>query len=164
MSITNVLKNAEEEISAEEQKNAILIKGKWYKINLLPSEDGLELWEILMQKLLPSVGSGLDGMNHDAILDGSPTTFSEAFMHLSNKLDGNTLKLVSLNVLKGMTVDGVKVDQNKFFAGNYGTWLKVIKFALQENYSSFFEEGWTSALKDVMGMVNPLSEQEGTAS
>lgn len=144
------------DVKEEAVKNTITIKDQVYKVKLLDADDGIDTWEFIMQKLLPSVGSGLDGMNHDDILHGAPTTFSEVMLHLSKQLDGNTLKALSLTVLEGLTVDGSPVEFKEHFKGNYGTWTKVLKFALQENFSSFFDEGWENMMTDLMGAVTPM--------
>lgn len=144
-----------QQIKQDITKNTIEIKGEIYKIDLLDADDGLDLWENLMKVVLPSVGTGLDSMQHDPVLDGSPTTFTEAMSHLSNKLDGQTLKKISVVLLTNMEVDGKKVNWSEHFKGNYGSWRKVVKFALQENFSSFFEDGWVGGIQDLMAMVTP---------
>jgi hypothetical protein len=147
-----VAQNVKQELT----KNTIEIDGVSYKIDLLNAEDGLDLWENLMKVILPSVGTGLDSMQHDPIIDGSPTTFTEAMSHLSNRLDGQTLKRVSISLLTDMEVNGSKVNWSDHFKGNYGTWRKVVKFALKENFSSFFEDGWVDGVQDLMTMVSPV--------
>lgn len=147
-----------QQVKQDLAKNTIDIKGEIYKIDLLDADDGLDLWENLMKVVLPSVGTGLDSMQHDPVLDGSPTTFTEAMSHLSNKLDGQTLKKISVVLLTDMEVDGKKVNWVEHFKGNYGAWRKVVKFALQENFSSFFEDGWVDGVQDLMAMVTPAME------
>jgi hypothetical protein len=155
------IQNKVNEFKTENAKHTITIKDKVYKVEPLDAESGLDTWEFLMNKLLPSIGTGLDSFRHDPIMDGAPTTFSEAMLHLSAQLskDPGTLKALSLTLLEGLTVDGELVDFKEHFSANYGTWLKVVKFALTENFSSFFEEGWESAAKDLMGMVAPVMSQ-----
>lgn len=139
----------------EELGNTITLGGKVYKIELLPATDGLDLWEYILKRILPSVGTGLDSFKHDDELDGAPTTFAEAFLHLSDKLDGNSFSLISESIFTGATVDGKPLNFNEEFKGNFGNWKKLLTFALQKNFASFFEEGWANGLQDLMGLVSP---------
>lgn len=129
------------------------INGKIYKIQLLNGEDGLDLWEFLLQKLLPSVGTGLDSMQHDSLMDGSPTTFAEAMIHLSTRLEGNTLKSISLSLFDGAAVDGKPLDFKEDFKGNYGAWRTLLAYAMKENFGSFFEEGWGEGIVSLMQLL-----------
>jgi len=154
----NALSAAQDAANQVKEKlsaHTVEIGGDVIKIVPLGGYDGLDMWEYLMKVLLPSVGTGLDSFQHDTVMDGSPTTFSEAMMHLSNKLEGNTLKNVSISLLSGMTVNGQKVDLDEWIGCNYGAWRQVLKFALTENFSSFFENGWVDGVQDLMAMVTP---------
>lgn len=136
-------------------EGTITVKDRVYKIKKMDADDGLNLWEYILQRLLPSIGTGLDVMQGENDPFQAATTFSEAMMHLSNKLDGNSFKLISHAVLEGAEVNGEPMNFKEEFAGNYGAWRKVLAFALQENFKSFFEEGWATGLKDLMAMVSP---------
>lgn len=140
------------------------INGKEYKIVLLDSYDGMDCWEYILKRILPSVGTAADAMQHDTLIDGSPTTFAEAMMHLSSKLDGSTFSTLSKVLLEGATVDGKPIDVNQEFKGNYGTWRKVLMLALKGNFSSFFDKGWGENLTSLMTMVAPQfkSSQSGS--
>lgn len=153
------MKKVSDSVDAIEAKNTITLNDKIYKIKLLEWEDGIDLWENILKKLLPSVGAGLDRMQHDPIMDGSPTTFSDALIYLSRNLDGNTLKSYSQVLFSGATVDGEPLNVNKEFTGNYGSWKKLFVFALTENFSSFFEEGWLDGMSDLMAVVTPAMSQ-----
>lgn len=135
-------------------KNSIKLKDKVYKIEPLNGEDGLDLWEYILQRILPSVGTGLDAMQQeDDFLES--TTFTEAMMHLSNKLEGSTFSMISNSLFAEGTVDGEPLDIKEHFKAEYGVWRKVFAHALKVNFSSFFEEGWSAGLKDLMAMVSP---------
>lgn len=133
-----------------------------YKIVPLKGSIGLSLWEDIMSKLLPSLGSGLDQMQYNEVLDGSPTTFSEALIHLSRKLDGDTFDTYSKILFEGATVNDKPLDIDSHFSCNYGEWKKLFVFSLKENFQSFFEEGWADSLKDIMIMASPLMQQGDT--
>lgn len=157
--INDLMKKVSDTVDAVEAKNTKTINDKVYKIKLLRFEDGIDLWENILKKLMPSLGSGLDRMQHDSILDGSPTTFTDALIHLSKNLDGNTLKNYSFVLFNGATVDGKPLDVNVEFTGNYSAWKKLFTFALTENFSSFFEEGWSDGMSDLMAVVTPAMNQ-----
>lgn len=141
-------------------KGSIVINDKVYKIVPLPWEEGIELWEDMMKVVLPSIGSGLDRLQHDEF-SGSPTTFTEACINLSHNLDGHTLRVYSQAMFDGATVDGEPLDVNKEFTANYGAWRKLFVFALKENFESFFVEGWAGMLDKVMGLLGQAeTEQE----
>lgn len=136
-------------------KNTIVLKGKTYKVTPLDFLDGIDLWENILQKLLPSAGSGIDGMRGEAL--DADKTFTEVFTNLARNLDGETLKNYSLVLLSGCSVDGEPMDINKEFSGNYSTWLKLFVFALKENFGSFFEEGWGDEAANIVAMVGSLT-------
>lgn len=159
-------KTLEKEIRTESlAENCIKINGKVYKIVPLPAiTRGLPLWESNIKKLIPSVGSLLDRFQHDEF-SGSPTTFTEAMINLANNLDGTTLMNLSLELFDGATVDGELFDPDVEFAGNYGAWRQLLLFALTENYSSFFPEGWAakivSMVTEMLNMGQMESEESG---
>lgn len=164
-----VKKSVDGQINKTEQKDekgngkhSITLNDKVYKLKLLPFDEGMNLWEHIMRKLLPSVGSGLDRLSHNEVLDGSPTTFTEAMIHLSNNLDGSTFRNFSYVLFDGATVDGEPININAEFSGNYGVWKKLFAFAIKENYSSLFTEGWANGLQDVMALVSPMMAQQDT--
>jgi hypothetical protein len=143
-----------DEVKVVGTKNAITVKGKVYNIEPLGALDGLDTWEYILQKVLPSVGSGLDAMQQEESF-GDSTAFSEAMIHLSNKLEGDSFKMLSVTLFQGATVDGIELDINEHFSANYGVWRKVFTHAMKVNFSSFFEEGWSAGLQDLMMMVSP---------
>ena len=135
------------------EAHTIMIKDKKYKIKPLPHNQGLMLINYIMRVVLPSVGSGFDGMRSAEEFEDS-TMFTEAMMHLSNKMSDDFLVTVSDTLLVGATVDGMPIDDNHFSC-NYGTWRGVVKFALTENFASFFEEGLAQVATDLIQLVSP---------
>lgn len=140
-------------------KNTINIDGKVYKIKPLIWEEGIELWEDIAKRCLPSIGSGFDRFQHDE-LDGSPTTFTEAAINLSRNLDGFRLKTYSQALFDGATVDGEPLDLNKEFTANYGAWRKLFAFAMKENFQSFFDQGWITGMLEKMTSFLGQTEPE----
>lgn len=139
---------------AEKVSNSITLREKEYSIKELEAYDGMDTWEYILQRVLPAVGTGLDAMKQEDDFMES-TTFTEAMMHLSNKLEGDTFRMLSVTLFEGATVDGEPLDPNQHFKANYGVWRQVLAHALKVNFSSFFDEGWSAGLKDLMAMVSP---------
>jgi len=144
----------EVKVEPEKVEGAITIRDKSYAIKALGALDGLDTWEYILQRILPAVGTGLDAMQQEEDFIES-TSFTEAMLHLSNKLEGETFRMLSITLLEGATVDGEPLDINEHFKGNYGVWRKVFAHALKVNFASFFDEGWSAGLKDLMTMVSP---------
>lgn len=124
--------------------NAIQIKGKIYKIKLVPWQQGIDLWELMVKKLLPSIGNFIDDRDADEL--DQVNTFTDAFVNISRNLDGRTLNLMTRVLLDGCTVDNKPIDLDAEFTGNYGNWIRLLIFALKENYGSFFGDGWQKGL------------------
>lgn len=160
MSNINKQKTTEQEVQDKKEspvasKNTIVLDGVTYKIKLMSWETGMEVWEHILKRLMPSVGSGLDRLQHNE-LDGSPTTFTEAFIHLSQNLDGDTLKLFSFDLLEGLTADGKPVVLSEQTTEFMGHWKKLFIFSLKENFKGFFDEGWATSLAEMVSMVTPM--------
>lgn len=160
VNINELARKAQEEVTGEKEssstKQTININGKVYKIKLLSWEDSIDLWEHIMKKVMPSVGAGLDRLQHNELLDGSPTTFTEGFIHLSRNLDGDTFKNFSMVLFEGATVDGEPLKLSEQTSEFLSTWKKLFVFSLKENFKGFFEEGWETGLTDMMTMVAPM--------
>jgi len=149
---------------SKDLKHTIELKGKTFKIELLNGEDGLDLFEYLNKKLLPSVGSGVDGMfGNSGDFLGTTQTFETAFSNFSRNLEGDTMKKVSKNLLQNCTVDGKPLDFAEEFKGEYGVWRQLVMFALKENFGSFFEFDWGEHLGTLATMLMPLQSGSSTS-
>jgi len=155
-SLEDIGKKIQSDHNKEQAKNSTVINGRTYKVVPLMAEEGLIVWENLLALLGPSIGVGIDSFNHNEIIDGSPTTFSEAILVLQRKLDGSQLVNYSRELLTGLQCDGEEVDWNKHFSANYGDWTQVILFAMKENFQTFLtESGLGLNLQDLMNKVLP---------
>ena len=161
-SIADLAKKAVEDVEGKKEiptantKYTLEVDGKFYKIKPLSWADGTDLWEDILKKIMPSVGSGLDRLQHNEILDGSPTTFTEAFIHLSRNLDGNTFKHYSMVLFEGATVDGEPLKLENQTTEFMGVWKKLFAFALKENFKHLFQDGWETGLTEMVSMVAPM--------
>lgn len=59
---------------------------------------------------------------------------------LSKKLSYEELKIMIDALLKDIAIDNKEVNFDEYFSGNYGLLIKILAFALKENFGSFFEE------------------------
>jgi hypothetical protein len=158
-SLEEIGKKIQSAHNKEAAKNSAVINGKTYKVIPLMAEDGLVVWENLISLLGPSIGVGADSFNHNEIMDGSPTTFSEAALALQRKLDGNQLVNYSQELFIGLKCDGEDVDWNTHFSANYGDWTQVMILAMKENFQTFFtESGFGLNLQAMISKVLPQPE------
>lgn len=65
--------------------------------------------------------------------------FVKIFKGLSSELKFDELDMMIKALLSGIAIDGKDIDFDEEFAGNYGFFVKIMSFALQENFGSFFE-------------------------
>lgn len=140
-------------------KHSILINDKVYTIKPLAWEDGMDLWESMMKTVLPSVGTGVDGIfGSNEFADKS--TFAEMMIHFSHNLSGSTMRIYSAELLKDAQVDGKPLVPNEEFSANYGAWLQLFVFAVKENFQSFFTGGWSQGIGTLMEMLQSLQPQD----
>lgn len=132
------------------------INGKEYTIHLLPATAGLKMSLEISKLMAPSVGAGLDGLRHDEILHGSPTTFTDLAMKLVTQMDQvNVVELVGA-LLGKVEVGGSRINFDTHFRANYGELIQVIEFALRENFESFFTgNGFLTRFQEMMAQLNP---------
>lgn len=143
------------EVNEQLAKHTKIINGTTYKIKPLDAEMGLIVYEKLISILAPILGVGLDAMNYDEVLDGSPTTFVQATTILSRALgEQQELKNFSEVLLDGLVADGKEVSYKDQFKCNYGDWMQVFMFALKENFESAFTQGgFTGQLSEMFNMA-----------
>lgn len=142
----------EKEAPAKLKNLTIEINGDTYKIKLLPYKtEGIPLWEFMVERAGPAIGSFMDGMQGQN-LDEDSMVFTTTAMQLSAKLDGQVMMTISDTVLQGCTVNGKPIPEDQF-DGNYGAWTQLVAFALKENYSSFFADGWMQGLQKIKTMA-----------
>jgi hypothetical protein len=65
--------------------------------------------------------------------------FAKIFRGISSELKFEELDMMLRSLLSGIAIDNKGIDFDEEFAGNYGFLIKVVTFALQENFGSFFE-------------------------
>lgn len=119
------------------------INGQVYGINTLPS--GLSTGDAkglhVLTWVLSLIGEPIGRIGPDAFAGGgvSRDGIVRAVAAVMTKLaDPATVKNVGI-LLSGLDVGGKKVDLDLHFAANYGELAAVVTWALEENFSSFFD-------------------------
>lgn len=157
----NINKADQQEYKPTQTKNTTTIGDKEYTIKLLKGSDSITMLNDLTKRVGPSIGAALDRLQHDP-LDGSPTTFTEIMVHFVRNLDSDTLLNYTKDLLSGAKVNGQPLDIDVEFEGNMGGWIKLVAFALKENFGGSFGEGWEKKGQDLVAMIKSLSQQDST--
>ena len=160
ISVADIVQQEAQKQKVEFEKNSTMINGKKFKIKPLTADVGLDVFEFIVKTISPAIGVALDSSKHDSMLHGAPTTISDMALMLSAKLDGSTFSGLSDVMLKDMIVDGKVVDYREYFSANYGEWVQVFRFALEENFSTVFTQsgllGQVAQIKNlVFGQPQP---------
>lgn len=112
------------------------INGKEFQIHLLGAGDGIQTVTQISDLLIPLMGAVQGGADEDGNVDLDFGKIATVFaMHMGN-LD---ILAIITRLLKGLAVDGSEVKIDEYFVANYGELIAVMAFALQENFSSFFD-------------------------
>lgn len=108
------------------------IKGVSYQLYLLPAEEGIVMAQKLGQLVIPL----LDGDSSDGEIE---LDFSKLAKNITSSISDKDFLAIIKRLLKESTADGKEINFNNYFRANYGTLIKLIAFALKENFGSFFE-------------------------
>lgn len=141
-----------------------------YTIQLLPASKGMALGIEISKLIAPSIGAGVDGLSRDEVLHGAPETFTQlASLFVQQLYKVDLSKIVGV-LLDGLEANGERVNFDTHFRGNYGTLAQLIKFALKENFESFFTESglvthFNSMMKSmVANRAQPQESEESLES
>lgn len=108
------------------------INGTDIQIYILPATQGVGMTQKLGTLAATFFGNADD--------EGNMTIdFSSIAKGLSESLSFDELDMMIKALLKDMAVDGKGVQFDDYFAGNYGMLIKILTYALQENFGSFLE-------------------------
>lgn len=130
------------------------LNGKQITIFLLPASKGLVMAKKLSQLFLPTLSGFAEIGEEDS--DMSLSTVSTLLVESLDDLD--VMSVVS-TLLNSVTVNGQPIDFDTYFMANYGELVSVIKFAVEENFSSFFEgKGLGNLLKSKLPVMQGIAE------
>lgn len=106
------------------------IMGREVQIYILKASIGVAM----THKLGGIVAGFFDSKSEEITID-----FGRIADSLSTKLPYEELDMMIKALISGIAIDGKDVDFEEEFAGNYGFLMKIITYALEENFGSFFE-------------------------
>ena len=109
------------------------INGTDIQIYILPATQGVGMTQKLGSLAATFFGETSDN-NGEVTID-----FANIAKGLSEALSFEELDMMIKALLKDMAVDGKGVNFDDYFAGNYGMLVKILAYALQENFGSFLE-------------------------
>jgi len=123
-------------------------------IYLLPASQGITMAKRLGEIFLPALGTVLESQQTDMGID-----WSEASLALAANLGDLQVETEVKQLLNGCTINmqDVHASFDQYFMGNYGELLGVIKFALEENFGSFFDSN--DFLKSLAPMTQTITAE-----
>lgn len=137
--------------------------GKTYQLTVLPAGEGYAMALRLLKLILPALGGGLDGMQHDELIHGAPRTFSDLALTICEQMDKADVLGITKRLVKDVVVDGQGIDFDEYFAANYGELITVLEWSLKENFGSFFtESGIQTRLMNLVGTLTGKAPEEST--
>jgi len=137
------------------------IDGVVYKIKLLNTSEAFLSGQELLKLTLPSMGAFADGVKTIDDPFSDQTTFTAIAYSLVKQIgDVNTLSIIKM-LLHDATANDVVVNFESYFRGKLGLLVKVVEFAMMENYGSLFTDmGLREHLMSFMkGLAPQTSEQ-----
>lgn len=129
----------------------ISINGHRFEVNLLPCGPAGEVFVDLMDIAGPSIGVVVDKLRNQDYLDpADDTTFAEIITTITSRLARGDFNRILDSLLDGCVIDGQQFNKDEHLRGEFSTYVKLIKFSLEVNFTDFF----TEFLKD-MGLEIP---------
>ena len=115
------------------------INGKIYSVKLLPATLGMTISSRIMKAMGPAIGVVVDSKD-EIYLPGEQSFYTDIAVAVVAQLDELSLEMTVQELLGGLSCDGHAVDFDRHFAGNYGSLIAVVEYALQENFGNFFTD------------------------
>lgn len=114
-----------------------LIDGVNYQIRLLNTTTAIQTFEQISKTLLPSIGSAIDGFTNENMFESEQTLATAAMLLTRQLTEINVVEIIQ-KIFEGLTAEGVPVDFDTYFKGRLDLLVKVLTFAMKENYGSLF--------------------------
>lgn len=138
---------------------------KTYQLTVLRAGEGYALALKLLKLILPAIGKGVDGLQHDDVIHGAPSTFSELALTITEQMDKANVLEITQTLLKDVAVDGQSIEFDEYFAANYGELLLLLEWSLKENFGSFFTENglqtrFMSLVQNLTGKTEESGQEE----
>lgn len=132
------------------------IDGINYEIKLLNTSAAFDSFQSVMKLLLPAGGAALDGALDENLFEGDNTFSTSAMLLVRQMGEVDILKTIKL-LTDGMTADGEVIDFENYFKGDLLLLVKILEFAVRENYGSLFI--LTGLKNKFMTFINELTQQ-----
>jgi len=140
-----------------------VINNKTYSIKLLPASRGMKLASRMFKTLAPALGVLLDSGEADkealALYGEDESLFTNLAVALVRQIDELSIDETVKELFGGLSCDGVAIDFDTHFAGNYGDLLILATYCLKENYGDDF---FTVFLKESGLKIPTLRSMVGT--
>ena len=137
--MVNQIQQIADNVSEAAGYKKIPIGSNVYSIKLLPASLGFMVATNLIKTLLPVFGSWADAQGRKGqVLPEDESTFTELALLLVGQLDKVDVLQVVHTLLNEALVNGKPLDFDIHFRANYKSLMKLIEFALKENFGDFF--------------------------
>lgn len=107
-----------------------------YETTTFTTSGGIRLVRSLIKVAGPSMALMFEGDSEYSISDEGPIT--KAVKLLAENIDKEDIIVLLKALLANTTRDGVPINFDMDFSGNYEEMLAVLFFVIQENFSGFF--------------------------
>ena len=113
------------------------IDGVNYRIRLLNTSAAYTSFQDIAKLLLPAGGAALDGSLDSSVFEGDQTFATSAMLLVKQMGEIDILSTIKL-LLEGSEADDAAIDFEEYFKGNMLLLVKLLEFAIRENYGSLF--------------------------
>ncbi len=126
------------QVADRTRREHTLATGNTVSIKLLKTTAGIAVAKKLLNVIAPAVGGAADGMRHDALVHGAPTSFTDMALTLCDQIDKLQIENVIAVLLDEVYINGDPINFEEYFQANYGELIEILEFALKENFQTFF--------------------------
>lgn len=115
-----------------------VINGKKVSITLLGLKDGVNISLKIARVAAPAYGELIEAFSK--VQKGEKDLpIKDIVLNCLDAMEAVDLNTILDKLFDGMTVDSFPASLDQAFAGNYGFMLDCLMFAMEKNFSSFFE-------------------------
>ena len=129
------------------------IQGDEYTFNTFPATKGLAYLTKLLKIVGPAFGKLTAG--NEPVAGEEDVSFSQAVEILVENLYKEDVTALVKAMTSGVTKNGMQLEFDQDFAGNYGVMLQILVAIIKENYSSFFTG---NGISDIIGVIPGLTQ------
>lgn len=135
----NPIQQIADQISEAAGYKKVQIGRHIYSVKLLPASVGFSVATNLIKTFLPVLGSYIDANGRKGlVLPEDDSVFSEMALLLCTQLDKIDPLVLVQQLLNDALVNGKPFNFDDQFRANYSDLVKLLEFALRENFGDFF--------------------------